>query len=121
MTDLEKFRDLLSRFVAWWNEMEMESNTQLTRESMMIQKFDSLRLKSIEARWKDHRKRYAAYVDEVSATFMVIWQKFWKVHRLGESKTAFQIFSPKPYPDRIVCKTVLEKFKSRHLPTNLML
>lgn len=64
--DLEKFSELLSKFVAWWNEMEMESNTQLTRESMVIKKFDPLRLKSIESRWKDHRKRYAAYVDEVS-------------------------------------------------------
>jgi len=64
--DLEVFSNVLSNFVAWWNEMKMETTTQLTRGNMVSQKFDKIRMRSIEAKWKDHRSRYAAYVDEVS-------------------------------------------------------
>jgi len=46
--------------------MKMETTTQLTRGNMVSQKFDKIRMRSIEAKWKDHRSRYAAYVDEVS-------------------------------------------------------
>ncbi|KAF8153791.1 hypothetical protein B0H34DRAFT_66673 [Crassisporium funariophilum] len=63
--DLEEFSGLLSKFVAWWNLMSMESTTQMTRGSSVIARFDSLRMLSIEKKWKDHRKRYATYVDEI--------------------------------------------------------
>ncbi|KAF8890825.1 hypothetical protein CPB84DRAFT_1784619 [Gymnopilus junonius] len=68
--DLEEFSHILSKFAAWWNEIAMETNTQLSRGEMVMknlkfEKLDKLRMLSIESKWKDHRKRYAAYVDEI--------------------------------------------------------
>ncbi|KDR78081.1 hypothetical protein GALMADRAFT_245068 [Galerina marginata CBS 339.88] len=62
--DLEEFSAMLSKFVAWWNLMAMETSSQISRGRIVI-KNDKLHMMAIEARWKDHRKQYAAYVNEI--------------------------------------------------------
>lgn len=65
--DLEQFSDIVAKFAAWWNEMVMETNTQLQREGVILERFDKLRLQAIEIKWREHRSRYAAYVNEVGS------------------------------------------------------
>uniref|UniRef100_A0A8H7XV97 Uncharacterized protein n=1 Tax=Psilocybe cubensis TaxID=181762 RepID=A0A8H7XV97_PSICU len=64
--DLEQFSIILTKFAAWWNEMAMETSSQLRREKMLMQAFTNLQLTSLEQKWKEHRSRYAAYVNEIS-------------------------------------------------------
>lgn len=64
--DLEEFSNVLTKFVAWWNELGMETSTQLSREDGMSKRnFNKLHFQTVERKWKDHRNRYAAYVNEV--------------------------------------------------------
>ncbi|KAF9555962.1 hypothetical protein CPC08DRAFT_820739 [Agrocybe pediades] len=66
--DLEEFGEMLSKFAAWWNGMVMETQSQLTREQQVstnLEGLDKLRIRAIEQKWKNHKNRYAAYVNEI--------------------------------------------------------
>ena len=59
---------MLSKFATWWNEMAMETASQLQREQQVsdnLDRADKLRLRAIEQKWRNHKIRYAAYVNEV--------------------------------------------------------
>ena len=66
MQNLEALDQVLSKFVAWWNEMEMEGRTQLACGKVIMKEFDLRLLEAIELKWKNDKERYAAYVHEVS-------------------------------------------------------